>query len=189
MKKLSQLVGASLLTVGLGLISIQSFADSTQMHPITWKGAQWEYLVEYPKDIQYIDPERFEEILDTAGQHGWRLVEVSHEAHFYAFYFSRELLTEKLAANTARLKAYKAYRASKESDIITKVLAAQKEKEAYEQQYAVELAKVNQALQTEVNLEQKALQLEQQQKQLMSTTMMPATKAAVPATALVPSKK
>src|SRR3990167_95855 len=166
MSNLGKLFGASVLAAGLSVFTVKSFADSTQMHPITWKGAQWEYLVEYPKDVNHIDPERFEELLDTAGQHGWKLIEVTHESHFYAFYFTRKLLPEKLAANTARLKAYKAQRAAKEADMTNQILAAQKEKLVLEQQYANEIAKVNQELSTEVSLEQKAIQLEQQEQKL-----------------------
>jgi len=73
------------------------------VHPITWKGQKWEYLVEHPTDIQTIDTVRMEHILDDAGQHGWELIEVTSEYHFYVFYFKRPLSNEKLAEHRQHL--------------------------------------------------------------------------------------
>lgn len=81
------------------------------VHDISWRGKKWEYLVEYPRDKNVIDPQRFEDVLNTAGRHGWDLISVSHENHFYAFYFKRELQHHKVEEHTQRLKDYKQYRA------------------------------------------------------------------------------
>ena len=157
MGRLKALIGMGVATVCL--ISVMStFADSTRLHPITWKGKKWEYLVEYPADTHHVDPERFEEILDTAGQHGWELTSVSHENHFYAFYFKRELLPEKVAAHRARLRNIKAIRAEKESKQYLKILAAEKEKLRLEKLYARQVDITNKELQQEVTLEKEAAQ-------------------------------
>lgn len=84
-----------------------------KMHKVTWRGKKWRYLVEYPRDIQHIDPQRFEEILNTAGRHGWNLVDITHENHFYAFFFKRERQHHEAKQHRERLKAYKQDRAIK----------------------------------------------------------------------------
>ena len=89
---------------------------NTTLQPIKWKGEKWEYLVEHPTGKNHIDPALFEEILDTAGQHGWRLVSVTSAYHFYTFYFVRPLLPHKIEAHRARLQRNKNFRANKEAE-------------------------------------------------------------------------
>ena len=84
-----------------------------KVHDIRWRGKKWEYLLEYPRDENAIDPQRFEEILDTAGRHGWELSNVTHENHFYSFIFKRELHPRNVADVEKRLKDYKHKRAKK----------------------------------------------------------------------------
>lgn len=89
---------------------------STTLQPVRWQGEKWEYLVEHPTGKNHIDPAYFEEILDTAGLHGWRLVSVTSEYHFYTFYFERPLLPHKIDAHKVRLQRNKNFRANKEAD-------------------------------------------------------------------------
>lgn len=84
-----------------------------KVHDTRWRGKKWEYLLEYPRDENAIDPQRFEEILDTAGRHGWELSNVTHENHFYSFIFKRELHPRNMADVEQRLKDYKHERAKK----------------------------------------------------------------------------
>ncbi len=97
--------------------SASTFAyTNTTLQPIKWKGEKWEYLVEHPTGKNHIDPAYFEEILDTAGQHGWRLVNVTSAYHFYTFYFERPLLPHKIDAQRVRLQRNKNFRAQTEAD-------------------------------------------------------------------------
>ncbi len=98
----------------LGFASCSYGYTGTLLHPIKWKGEKWEYLVEHPTGKNHVDPALFEEILDTAGQHGWRLVSVSSAYHFYTFYFERPLLPHKVDAHRARLQRNKNFRANEE---------------------------------------------------------------------------
>ena len=56
-----------------------------------------------------------EEILDNAGQHGWKLISVTSENHFYAFYFIRPLLSHKLQTHRDRLHGLITQRLNKEA--------------------------------------------------------------------------
>lgn len=89
--------------------------------PISWQGEKWEYLIEHPTDIRHIDPVRMEELTDQAGQHGWRLIEVTSENQFYAFYFSRPLLPHKLEAHRDRLNKLVARRKLREAELIKRI--------------------------------------------------------------------
>ncbi len=161
MNRWNKLVGVGAVALTLGLVAGTSQADSTQLHKVTWKGQKWEYLVEHPVDIQHVDKGRFEEILDTAGQHGWELVEVTDFYHFYTFLFKRPLHDAKLAQHRARLKNVKAKRAANEALIMKQTIEAHREKLAFEKKYAQEVAVVNKELQKELSLEEKALALSQ----------------------------
>ena len=152
MKKMKYIVMAVLLVTSLSSVKL-AFADSTTMQPVTWRGDKWEYLVEYPRDTNYIDPVRFEEVLDNAGQHGWELVEVSHESHFYAFYFKRPLYPHRIEAHRAHLAKVKGERAQKEAMMASAIQQAYKEKIALEKQYAHQIAVANKELKQEVQLE------------------------------------
>ncbi len=104
-----------IITIIVLFFSTGSFAYThTVLHPITWQGEKWEYLVEHPTGKNHVDPAFFEEILDTAGKHGWELVEVSSEYHFYTFYFKRPLLPHKLESHQIRLARHKRNRAASE---------------------------------------------------------------------------
>lgn len=107
----------------------------TVLRPIKWQGEKWEYLVEHPS-INHVDPSFFEEILDTAGQEGWELIEVTGTNHFYAFYFKRPLLPHKIDSHRARLARNKQKRANKEATerntILTTVEKTEAEKAAKE---------------------------------------------------------
>jgi len=122
MKQWFKTLGLTGISLCLSLLALPTYAKiDTQLHPVTWKGKKWEYLVEHPTDLQGIDPERFEEILDTVGQHGWHLVSVTSSFHFYAFYFERELLPHRLAAHRAHLNKLKTARKAKESQMKAKL--------------------------------------------------------------------
>lgn len=109
-----QIAIAAIVTL---LFSVCSFGYThTVLHPITWQGEKWEYLVEHPTGKNHIDPALFEEILDTAGQHGWELVEVTSEYHFYTFYFKRPLLPHKIESHRLRLAHNKKTRAASEGN-------------------------------------------------------------------------
>lgn len=157
MKNIKRFMTAALVT-GMLFAAKQAVADSTTMLPITWRGDKWEYLVEYPRGTNYIDPVRFEELLDDAGQHGWELVSVSHESHFYAFYFKRPLYPHKIAAHRAHLAKVKAERAQKEKIAMDQIQAAYKEKIMLEKAYSQQVAKVDQELKQEVKLNQELAQ-------------------------------
>jgi|GEM_PF-1308312 len=133
------------------------------LHKVKWKGKKWEYLVEHPTETRHVDTVRFEEILDTAGQHGWRLVTVSHAFHFYGFYFERPLPDSKLAAHRAHLAQSKAYRAknmAKTQRIIDESVQARIKNE---KQMAAELQQVNKELKQE-DIELKAVNKDMQKK-------------------------
>lgn len=96
----------SIIMLGFG--SLTSFATSyhggSALNNIKWEGEKWEYLVEFPTNMRHIDPAKFEEITDTVGLHGWELVEVTSEDHFYVFYFKRPLLPHKIESHILRLQ-------------------------------------------------------------------------------------
>ncbi|MBU1558443.1 MAG: hypothetical protein KJ588_01415, partial [Gammaproteobacteria bacterium] len=96
--------------------------------PVHWQGQKWEYLVEHPTDIHHIDPVRMEEVLTTAGQHGWRLVAVTSAFHFYGFYFERPLHNHRLSIVRARLLASKLAREKKEAKLYEAIRKAHQEK-------------------------------------------------------------
>jgi hypothetical protein len=137
-----------------GLIA-NTYADSVKMKPVTWKGQKYEYLAEFPSDAPFVHPVRFEEVLDNAGQHGWKLVSVSHEAHFYVFYFMRPLTEDRLPAHRAHLREVKDKRAienKRKQDIIDEEF----EQALYaEEKLAGQLKTNNSLLQQEVTLEKK----------------------------------
>jgi len=85
--------------------------------PITWKGKKWEYLVQFPRDIHHIDELRMEELMDDVGQHGWELVTVTAEDHYYAFYFKRPLLPHKIQAHRDRINRHKGERLEREAKV------------------------------------------------------------------------
>jgi len=116
----------SLLITALSLffgISICFAYAPTHLKPITWQGPKWEYLVEHPH-VSIADSAYFNEILDTAGQHGWRLVSATHEGQFFTFYFERPLQPHRINAHRARLARVKSYRAGKESEIYNRINTA-----------------------------------------------------------------
>lgn len=100
----------------LGFFASTYAYTGTTLQPFKWQGEKWEYLVEHPTGKNHIDPAYFEEILDTAGQHGWRLVSVTSAYHFYTFYFERPLLPHKIDSHRARLQRNKNFRANKEAN-------------------------------------------------------------------------
>lgn len=111
-----KILGIASISLLLTAFTLPTYAKvSTALHPVTWQGKKWEYLVEHPTDVQAIDPVRFEEILDTVGHHGWHLVTVTNSFNFYAFYFERELLPHKLTEHRERLRKIKAVRKAKET--------------------------------------------------------------------------
>lgn len=150
-------IGIYILLAALSLTAITSYADDTQLHPVKWKGKKWEYLAEYPADIRHIDTVRFEEIMDTAGHHGWRLVTVTHAFHHYTFIFERPLLPEKLKKHRARLKKIKDLRASQEAAALEQIKSAHHERLKAEEAIENQLKTLNQELKQEIQ-EQKQLE-------------------------------
>lgn len=122
MKKLFLIILLNLFFVS-GCFAVATPAKNPHPHlqPITWQGAKWEYLVEFPKDIQHIDVARFETLTDNVGQHGWELVEVTSEFNMYVFYFKRPLLEHKINAHRDRLNALVAARKAKEAAVQAKI--------------------------------------------------------------------
>ncbi|OGT09924.1 MAG: hypothetical protein A2X77_01030 [Gammaproteobacteria bacterium GWE2_42_36] len=100
-----------------------SYTD-TFVRPVTWSGEKWEYLIERPAMVFHVNPVLFEEILDTAGVHGWKLMDVTSEAHAYTFYFARPLLPHKMAAAIERLKRIKEFREDQEAAANARVQSA-----------------------------------------------------------------
>lgn len=148
----------------IGILSILAlassaftYADTTSnndpehlaLAPVTWKGDKWEYLVEHPTDVRHIDPVRFEELLDEAGQHGWELVAVTGTAHFYAFYFKRPLLPEKLEKHRQHVLELKKARLVKRKQQLTQIDQAVRE----QKQYQAQIQKTNQALKQQIREE------------------------------------
>lgn len=116
--KLFRYVLLSVIFGWVCFVSQSSFAyTDTILHSTTWPGEKWEYLVEHPHGIHHIDLVEFEEILDTAGMHGWKLIEVTDTAHFYTFYFIRPLLPHKLPSHVARLARLKEIHEKQEADV------------------------------------------------------------------------
>jgi hypothetical protein len=122
---------------------------SLSLHKVTWKGKKWEYLVEHPTNIRHIHTVRFEEILDTAGQHGWELVTVSHAFHFYGFYFKRPLLAKKLKAHRVHLTQSKAYRAKNTAIAQRQIDESIQRRIANEKRELAGVQQMNKALQQE----------------------------------------
>lgn len=96
------------------VLNAMGYVD-TFVRPIMWPGEKWEYLVERPAMVLHVDPVLFEEILNTGGMHGWKLMEVTDEAHAYTFYFARPLLPHKMASAVARMRRIKELREDKEA--------------------------------------------------------------------------
>lgn len=107
------------LVIGLMLfVAKDGFAYThTILQPISWPGEKWEYLVEHPVSIHHVDVVEFEEICDSAGMHGWKLIEVSDAFHFYTFYFARPLLPHKIGGHVARLARLKAKHEADEAGV------------------------------------------------------------------------
>jgi len=116
LKKVTGLCSVLLLFTGISALHAEEGVHPL-LKPITWKGAKWEYMVEHPSDVRYIHTVRFEELMDTLGQHGWELAEVTDENQFFAFYFKRPLLEEKIKAHRQRLSKVLTERLKKEEQL------------------------------------------------------------------------
>jgi hypothetical protein len=164
MRKIGQLIGMSLLATSALLFSTNSFAaESATLHPITWKGKKWEYLVEYPTGILHVDPVRFEELLDTAGQHGWRLVDVSGTNHFYAFYFERPLHADRIEKHRARIQKVRTKRINKETEQMKQILAIHKQNQKFYAKNAEGIANVDRLLVKENKALKELAEIEKQE--------------------------
>lgn len=164
MKNWKRVIGIGAVALSFGCMAgVSQASHSTQLHQVTWKGKKWEYLVEHPTDVQHVDKARFEEVLDTAGQHGWELVAVTDFYHFYAFLFKRPLPEAKLTAHRARLKNVKSKRAAEEALIMKKTIEVHREKLAFEKKYAQEINETNRQLAEQLSLEEQAIALTKQQ--------------------------
>ena len=134
-----------------------------KVHDISWRGKKWEYLVEYPREKNVVDPQHFEELLNTAGRHGWNLVSISHENHFYAFFFKRELHHHRVKRQLRHLKAHKQDRAIERAQKLKQIHNAhqarmQNLKEI--QEVEGELEQADELLAEEVNTEKQILKEE-----------------------------
>ena len=140
------------------------------LKPILWKGKKWEYLVEHPTDVQYIHVIRFEELLDTMGQHGWELTEVTSEHHFYAFYFKRPLLAHKLVAHRKRVSRLIASRKKRETKLQKKINKAHRE--------ALILKKQKQALELKMMIAKQAEQIAAKREAKLAKTLQSEIKSS-----------
>jgi hypothetical protein len=102
-----------LLAGFLGVGQLSAYVP-TLLQPMRWHGKKWEYLVEHPSQ-NVVNPVLFEELLDSAGAHGWQLVEISGTNHFYVFYFKRPLLAHKIEPHLYRLSRQKLARGKEEA--------------------------------------------------------------------------
>lgn len=133
--------------------------------PVKWKGDQWEYLVEHPTDVRHIDPVRFEELLDEAGQHGWELVAVTGTGHFYAFYFKRPLSPEKLAKHRQHILVIKKARLIKRKAMQDQIDQEIEKQKQYQQQLQKTTQAIKQETQAEKSLDQAVKQEDRDLKQ------------------------